>query len=152
MQKAKMRILLVHSESEAMQALHAALRRESIPTQHARTCAEVGRLLASPNPPDVVFTGGELPDGTWADVVRLAGKAPTPVNVIVVSRLVDMRFYVEALEGGAFDFITPPFESYDLAHVLRCAMSNIASRQQSAARKKPAAGQKPFHIPLPAQS
>jgi FixJ family two-component response regulator len=49
--------------------------------------------------------------------------------VIVVARVVDTRFYVEAIEAGAFDFIVPPFNAADLAYVVRCAVDNVLARR-----------------------
>jgi FixJ family two-component response regulator len=77
----------------------------------------------------LVFTDPQLPDGTWADIVVMAEKAKLPVNVIVVARLVDTRFYVEAIETGAFDFLAPPFNATDLAYVVRSALDNVAARR-----------------------
>ena len=91
-------------------------------------------MLTGPKPPELVFTDTQLPDGTWSDVVRLAEGARAPVNVIVVSRLVDIPLYVRAIEQGAFDFITPPFESADLAYVIRCAAGNVLRRREIEAR------------------
>ena len=62
----------------------------------------------------------------------LAGRASQPVNVIVVTRVMDTKLYLEALEGGAFDFIVPPFASLDLAHVVRCAADNVQARREAA--------------------
>lgn len=50
--------------------------------------------------------------------------------MIVVGRIANVRFYVEVIEGGAFDFISPPFVGSDLAYVLRCAAKNVLSRRK----------------------
>jgi DNA-binding NtrC family response regulator len=121
--------LLLHNSSSPLMALTQGLRGLSVRTRQARTCVEASQILNAPEPPEVVFTETELPDGNWQDVVRLAQAAPKPTNVIVVSRLVDIRLYVEAVEKGAFDFIAPPFEPLELAHVLRCAVGNVAARR-----------------------
>lgn len=97
----------------------------------AQSCADASLLLAGVNPPELVLTGTRLADGTWEDVVRLAEQSAAPVNVIVVSPVVDVRLYVEALEKGAFDFITPPYERQELSHVVRSAAGNAASRRDA---------------------
>jgi len=122
-----MTFLLVHKHDAPLETLNQALRRQSMRMEHAQTCAEAALRLAGPEPPELVFTSIELPDGTWADVVRLAERAPIPVNVIVVSRLADIRTYIEVLQCGAFDFIAPPFEPTALAHVVSCAVGNVAT-------------------------
>jgi len=83
-----------------------------------------------------VFTDTELPDGTWANILAVAERAARAVNVVVVAPVVDTRFYVETIQAGAFDFIVPPLNAADLAHVVRCAGDNVLSRR--AAQRRPA--------------
>jgi len=97
-------------------------------------CSDLASQLSAANPPDLILTDLDLPDGTWEDILQLAQKAPVPVNVIVVSRLVDIRLYIEALEKGAFDFITPPFEAFELSHVLRTAFWNVVQKREAQSR------------------
>lgn len=129
-------VLLLQNQPDPLRALNQALRVQSVKTTEARTCQEALQLLGGPNPPELVFTDTDLPDGSWADVVRWAEKAASPVNVIVVLRFADVRFYVGAIENGAFDVIVPPFEPSELAHVVRCAAGNVAARRRI---QKPAA-------------
>jgi DNA-binding NtrC family response regulator len=126
--------LLVHYNSETLAILKGALERQGLHVLQAESRAQAKRLLGGLNPIPLVFTDAQLPDGTWADILAVAGKAAAPVNVIVVARVVDTRFYVEAIETGAFDFIAPPFTSTDLAYVVRSALDNVAAR-----RARPAA-------------
>jgi FixJ family two-component response regulator len=42
---------------------------------------------------------------------------------------VDTRFYVEAIQTGAFDFLAPPFVATDLAYVVRSALDNVVARR-----------------------
>jgi len=132
--KAEISALLVHTRPSPVQGLNQALQSLAVKTSEAQTISEMKRLLEVPEPPELVFTDIQLPDGTWADVVRLGEAAAVPVNVIVVSRLVDVRFYVEVIEGGAFDFIAPPFEPSGLAHVVYCAAGNVLRRRDVQAR------------------
>ena len=124
--------LLVHENSETLTTLKGALERQGVCLLQAESRAQAKRLLGGLNPAPLVFTDTQLPDGTWADILALAGKAAQPVNVIVVARVVDTRFYVEAIETGAFDFLAPPFVASDLAYVLRSALDNVASRRTRA--------------------
>ena len=87
------------------------------------------RMLGGLKPAPLVFTDTELPDGTWADILTVAERAACPVNVVVVARVVDTRFYVQAMEAGAFDFMVPPFNATDLTHVVRCAADNVLTRR-----------------------
>ncbi len=99
--------LLVHSQAHHLRELECALRRQSVESRRVASCRVAARLLNSPDPPHLVFVDATLPDGTWRDIVAAAQRAQQAVNVIVVPPQVDMRLYIEALEGGAFDFIAP---------------------------------------------
>jgi FixJ family two-component response regulator len=63
--------------------------------------------------------------------VNLAARAPAPVNVIVVSEVVDIALYLEVIQLGAFDFIVPPMSSPDFAHVVWSAVDNVLWRRAS---------------------
>jgi DNA-binding NtrC family response regulator len=129
--------LIVHQNSETLAMLKSALERLDIRTLHADSYAKAKRLLGGLNPVPLVFSDTRLPDGTWADILAIAERAKLPVNVIVVSRVVDTRFYVETIETGAFDFLAPPFNATDLGHVVRSAMHNITTRRAAAVERQP---------------
>jgi len=125
----KLLALLLHDQDEPLSSLKSALANLSVETTRARTCAEALDELQRPAAPHLVFTDLTLPDGTWADVLRLPRKAFAPVDVIVVSRVVNMRLYIAALEGGASDFLVPPFTKCDLAYVVRRAAWDVLTRR-----------------------
>ena len=111
-------VLLVHDHKEPLHALEQILLSQGIRTEHARTCSEAGVALRGPCSARVVLTDTSLTDGTWADVLDLAGAVP----VVVVSRLVDIDLYLKVLDTGAADFIVPPVSPDDLAYVIKTAI------------------------------
>ena len=121
--------LVVHQNSETLASSKSALERQAMCIIQVESRAQANRLLGGLNPAPLVFTDTDLPDGTWADILAEAERAAQPVNVIVVARLVDTRFYVEAIETGAFDFLAPPFVASDLAYVVRSALDNVVARR-----------------------
>jgi DNA-binding NtrC family response regulator len=125
----RIKALLVHHNSETLAILKGALERQGMHIIEAQSRAQAKRMLGGLNPVPLVFTDTQVPDGTWADILAVAEKAAQPVNVIVVARVVDTRFYVEAIETGAFDFLAPPFNATDLAYVVRTALDNAIARR-----------------------
>lgn len=119
--------LLVYDEPHPLESLKPVLRDLSVETCSVRTCEEAGRLI-SQTQPQLVFTDASLPDGSWADVVRMAEMASSPVDVIVVGAKEDIRLYLSALEGGAFDFVLPPFEHEALEFVVESARQDVRRR------------------------
>jgi len=135
----RIKALLVHHNSETLATLKGALERQGMSIIHAESQAQAKRMLGGLNPAPLVFTDTQLPDGTWADILALAEKAAQPVNVIVVARIVNTRFYVEAIEAGAFDFLAPPFNATDLAYVVRSALDNAVARRAARPHAAPPA-------------
>jgi len=125
----RIKALVVHNNSETLATLKGALERQGMHIIHAQSRAQAKRVLGGRDPVPLVFTETHLPDGTWADILAVTEKAALPVNVIVVARIVDTRFYVEAIETGAFDFLAPPFNATDLAYVVRSALDNAVARR-----------------------
>jgi DNA-binding NtrC family response regulator len=124
--------LLIYHHTEPYNDLEAALEKLAVRTGRARSLAEACHVLSTANLPLLVFTESELPDGNWADIVSLSARAASPVSVIVMGQEIDTKLYVSVIEGGAFDFMAPPFEALDLDHVVRCAADNALMRRQAA--------------------
>jgi DNA-binding NtrC family response regulator len=132
--RGKVDALLVFHQAEPHHEMEAALEKIAVHTERAQNLAEAGRVLSKANPPLLVFTEGELPDGNWVDVVSLSARASSPVSVIVVGQEINTRLYASAIETGAFDFIAPPFDALDLAHMVRCAADNALARREAATK------------------
>ena len=130
--------LLVCGRPTTFVGLRVMLESREIHVLTARSCGDAVLGLWSKDPPHLVFTETQLADGTWADVLSIAQRSPRPVNVIVVSRIVDLSLYIQALERGAFDFIVPPLEISELDHVVRCAVGNALVRRALDPAEKPA--------------
>ena len=124
--------LLVQDGTKPLDSLRVVLKGESVETWSAETCEEVAKLLDQTQP-ELVITETMLPDGSWVDIVSMAEKASSPTNVIVVGSHTDTGLYISAMEGGAFDFILPPFETEALRHVLRVAVDNVRHRREAQA-------------------
>jgi DNA-binding NtrC family response regulator len=124
--------LLIFHNAKAYNDLEAALAKLAIPTERVESLGEACRILSSANPPLLVFTESQLPDGNWADVVSLTARSSLPVSLIVVGYEIDTKLYASVIEVGAFDFIAPPFNAVELTHVARCAADNALARREAA--------------------
>lgn len=115
--------LLVHTQDETYRQLEQVLRSLNIRVIHTRNCREASlHLKPQGGGIDLVFAGANLQDGGWAKVLALVQRAKSYLPVIVVSPMVDVGIYLDALGMGAFDFVTPPFLISDLAHIVRSAI------------------------------
>jgi DNA-binding NtrC family response regulator len=135
--RGKVTALLIFHQAEPFKEVKAALGKLAVATKRAHTLADACRVLSLVDPPLLVFTESQLPDGNWAEVVSFSAGALTPVSVIVVGREIDIKLYASAIEMGAFDFIAPPFDEIDLAHVVRCAADHALRRRYTAKNARP---------------
>lgn len=123
---------LVSDGDESLENLRVLLKAQGIELWMSRSCAEAGRLLEQTRP-ELIFTTTEHADGTWRDVIALAGKAVAPTNVIVVGKHQSIRLYLAVMECGAFDYILPPFEPEAIGHVVRVAAEDVRRRREAQA-------------------
>ena len=126
--------LLVSQDEESLLALKRSLERLGIQIQVAQSCRQAQSLLQQPNPPQLVFSEPTLSDGRWVDIVSSAAQASQPVHVIVVSKAADYKLYIAAIEGGAADFIMPPFMALDVDHVVRSVRQKAVGLAHRSAR------------------
>jgi len=120
--------LLVHGREKPMELMKEALEALAIETFSAKTCEELERLLREV-PAELVFTDTALPDGDWTDIVAAAQRSEAPASVIVVGSHQDVKLYIAAIEGGAFDFVLPPFETQALQFVVYTALDYARRRR-----------------------
>jgi len=114
--------LLVGKQDGCLPKLKQCLEELGVKTAYVDLPNQVRSRLHKPDAPEVVFAHTEPTDETWWEVLsaaRQSGKQP----VILASRVLDDRKYLDALENGAFDFVVPPFRPRELRHVVDSAIS-----------------------------
>lgn len=116
----RVRILVVDDEPQIVRALRINLRVRGYDVATAATGAEALRVAANFHPEIVLLDLG-LPDFDGIDVIGgLRGWNDVPI--VVLSARTDSADTVEALDAGADDFVTKPFEMDALLARLRAAL------------------------------
>ncbi len=69
----------------------------------------------------IVVTACDLAPGSWRDLCEKVLLVHDPPVLIVASRLADERLWAEALNLGAYDVVSKPFEPREVMHVLGSA-------------------------------
>jgi DNA-binding NtrC family response regulator len=114
--------LLVYDEEEPLRAVEQTLLDQRMSTVRVRNCSEAIAVLRDSDPPTIVLTDTSLADGSWANVLEATCACPSHPPLIVVSRLLDIRLYLDVMESGACDFVVPPLASADLAYIVSSAL------------------------------
>jgi len=114
------RVLIVEDEPALLRALRINLRARGYDVVTAAAGAE-GLAAARRHPPDVVLLDLGLPDVDGGDVIReLRGWSRAPV--IVLSGRAGSGDKIGALDAGADDYVTKPFDMEELLARLRAAL------------------------------
>lgn len=130
-------VLFVHSEASHLRKFQEMMAGEAVALSLAHNLGEASRVLQGAQPPHVVFTDTKLPDGDWQDVLTLALTAAEAVNVVVVSAVGNISLYLEAIERGAFDFLTPNIAPRDFPLLLQAAAEDAVARRAGNHRDAP---------------
>lgn len=136
-------ILIVDDEPQMMRALRTILSVNHFRVESAAD-GEQGIALAASLQPDVIILDLTLPDMTGFEVceqVRLWSTVP----IIVLSVREDQRDKVSALDKGADDYLTKPFNIEELLARIRVALRHSA---QSLGNKETVIRAGPLQIDL----
>ncbi len=113
-------ILVVDDEISIRRLLRAALERASYKVLEAQTGAEALRIVAEDDPAVILLDLG-LPDRDGLELVPLIRKQGTG-SVLIVSARDATEEKVAALDLGAADYVTKPFDTEELLARVRAAM------------------------------
>jgi two-component system KDP operon response regulator KdpE len=125
------KVLVVDDDVALVKALRIGLTARGDEVATAHTGADAITQVALINP-DLVILDLGLPDLDGLEVCRRI-RAFSNVPIVVLSAYGDERRKVEALDGGADDFITKPFGMAELEARLRVAIRHSATRAESGA-------------------
>lgn len=124
--------LIVSDDENMMRRLQAVLQQQHVTTRCARNFKDAQDSIDSGSAAEIIFTGTSFPDGTWRDVLGIAQAANPPSAVVLVTRLDDIRVYLDAMSEGACDYIVPPFREADVSQIVRSAVFDLALHRRNA--------------------
>jgi two-component system KDP operon response regulator KdpE len=118
------RVLVVDDEPQIIRALRITLRARGYEVVTAATGADALRVAADRHP-DVVLLDLGLPDLDGVQVVRRL-RERTDVPVLVLSGRLQSVAKVQALDAGADDYVTKPFDIEELLARVRALTRRAA--------------------------
>jgi two-component system KDP operon response regulator KdpE len=114
------RVLVVEDQSQLLRALRINLRARQYEVLTAATGREA-LAVAAASPPDAVILDLGLPDVDGTEVIT-AFRGWSRVPIIVLSGRTSPGDKIGALDAGADDYVTKPFEMAELLARLRAAL------------------------------
>jgi two-component system repressor protein LuxO len=123
------RILLVEDTPSLAAVYGEYLRGAGYAAHHAQTAAEA-LAMAAAAVPDAALLDLRLPDGDGLGVLRSLRRDHPDLPVIVMTAHGSVATAVEAMRGGAADFLVKPFAAERLAVTLANALERARLRQE----------------------
>lgn len=124
------RVLLVDDDLHIRRLLHSTLERGGYAAIEAKTAAEA-LDLAVRNQPDAILLDLGLPDRDGLEIIQLL-RQRTPAPILVISAREATDHKVAALDLGAADYVTKPFDSDEVLARLRAALRDRLAVQGAA--------------------
>lgn len=111
------RVLIADDDPQLRGVLRDLLADEGYDVAEASSGVEVQTALAAPaDRPDLVVMDVKMPGKTGIDVLREAGGGQSnPLPVIVITGHGSAKVAIDAIQHGAYDYITKPFDVDDVA-------------------------------------
>ncbi len=119
--------LLVDDDAASLRALAEWVRREGLSVRTAGTLEEARACLETP--PDVVLIDLYLPDGMGLELLDDLRQIPDS-DVVVITGQGSITSAVEAMRGGAVDYLTKPIDLARLRRILQNVSRNADLRSE----------------------
>jgi two-component system response regulator AtoC len=111
-------ILVVDDEAEIRNLLTDLLKDAGYKVQQAKTGAEAIAAVAK-EMPDLVMMDVKLPDQDGLAILKQLKREHADLEVIVMTAFGGSSSAIKAMEAGAYDYVTKPFEMDDLLATLK---------------------------------
>lgn len=128
------RILVIDDEESIRFILSRGLARAGYEVDTAETLADAGELL-NEGGYFLVFLDIVLPDGSGLDLLDTIRKQPGGPYVVVMTAEATMKNAIAAMQKGAFDYITKPFD-LDVVNILVERVAEYKTMSEELARLK----------------
>jgi len=123
-------VLIIDDEKNIRALLMRVLAEERLDVHAAASAAE-GLQLADEVDPDVILLDLRLPDANGLDVLKTLRTRRPEAAVLMVTAFGQVESAVEAMKGGASDYIEKPFQALDKLRLsVARALQEVKARRE----------------------
>jgi DNA-binding NtrC family response regulator len=130
----KAKILIVDDEADLRNLLSSVLE-DHYEVAQANNGAALQKAFSQP-PPDVVLLDVKLPDADGLELLPQIKKRWPDTEVIVLTGHGTISMAVEAGRGGAYNFLSKPFENEKLMADVKCAVERKEQNQENSTLRR----------------
>ncbi len=136
---AGIRVLVVEDDPRMLEILGIHLERMGHAVRRARGAVEALQLLEQ-GPADVVLSDVRMPGMDGRTFLQEAGQRFPGVRVVLMTAFGSIDDAVEAMQAGAYSYVTKPFKMELIAAVLRNAAREVALGREMAGLRRAIGG------------
>jgi len=124
-------VLLVDDEPDIIEILEMVLREEEMEVYTSRSAREALSVLRERDV-DVVVSDIRMPDLTGVELLREARQVAPDVVFVMMTAYASTETAIEALQYGAYDYLTKPFRMEELKSIVLQALQQRSLKPASA--------------------
>ncbi|MFA6395609.1 MAG: response regulator transcription factor [Sulfurimonas sp.] len=125
-----MHLLIIDDNEELLYGLQQLLQDAYYYVDVAVTLTQGGERISNKNY-DLILLDWMLPDGTGIDLLKRLRHEKISTPVLLFSSKKEVEEKVEALDGGADDYLEKPFSNIELLARIRALLRRESSQKQS---------------------
>src|SRR5277367_2104508 len=141
------RVLVVDDEENIRVVLRALLKKNGYDVEVADS-GEAALALVDSFGPDVILTDVRMPKMSGLDLLATLKAKNALATVIVMSAYGSMDLALEAMKGGAYDYVSKPFKPDEVVLALKKAEERETLRRENRALKEQISQQAQFESML----
>ncbi|HEY1957651.1 MAG TPA: sigma-54 dependent transcriptional regulator [Polyangiaceae bacterium] len=141
------RVLVVDDEENIRLVLRTLLRKHGYEVEVADS-AEAALALVDSFGPDVILTDVRMPKMSGLDLLATLKAKNALATVIVMSAYGSIDLALEAIQAGAYDYVSKPFKADEVVLALRKAEERETLRRENRALKEQISQQAQFESML----
>jgi len=123
------RILLVDDEPDIIEVLELVLQNEGMEVLRASSGRKALSILRE-TPVDMVISDIRMPDLSGVELLKEAKQFAPNTIFIMITAYASTETAIDALQHGAYDYLTKPFKMDELRTIVRDAFEKQSTRDQ----------------------
>jgi len=130
MGEAKPTVLIIDDDAEFRDSVGRLLRSVGLATQQFSSVSDFLQA-AQPDGPTCLVLDIRMPGRSGLELQRDLAAANRPLPIIFITAHADIPMTVQAMKGGALEFLTKPFRDQDLLDAVQAGLARDRARRES---------------------
>lgn len=123
--------MLVDDEPNIIEIIEIVLRDQGMEVLRA-TSAQDGLAILGHSEVDIVISDIRMPDMSGVELLKEAKKIAPEAVFILITAYASTETAIDALQHGAYDFLTKPFKMEELVNIVRNALEKKSLKREVA--------------------